>query len=272
MRSLAFGAAAAIVFVMPAFANVHQSWTEILSTYVKTDSTGLNRFDYAKLKASAADSAKLDKYIVDLQKLTPSKMTDKEAFAYWANLYNAATVQVIIQNYPVKSIRDINKNIGNVFGGPWKLNILNVEGNALSLDHIEHGILRGEREAPNKAAFRVKDWKDPRVHYAVNCASIGCPNLPTKAFTAETLDADLDAGARAYVNHPRAVTVRADGRLTVSSIYKWFKVDFGNTDAGVIAHLTKYAKPELAAKLKASKGVAGDAYDWSINSPAVGRS
>jgi hypothetical protein len=110
-------------------------------------------------------------------------------------------------------------------------------------------------------------FKDPRVHYAVNCASVGCPNLQPEAFTAAKLESLLDAGARAYVNHPRGVTVSADG-VRVSSIYSWFKADFGDNDAAVLKHLGKYAKPDLAQKLKSADRIAGDSYDWTLNDVA----
>ncbi len=108
-------------------------------------------------------------------------------------------------------------------------------------------------------------FKDPRVHYAINCVSYGCPNLRNKAWTAATLAADLDLAARDYINHPRGVTILTGNRLRVSSIYKWFAEDFGGTDAGKIAHLRKYARPKLAAALSANPVIAEDAYDWSLN-------
>ena len=166
----------------------------------------------------------------------PSKLPRNEAFAYWANLYNAITLQVILDRFPVHSIRDI-KSDGlfdpKAYIGPWRTKRVTVEGKQLSLDDIEHEIMR-------------PTFKDPRVHYSVNCASFGCPNLPAKAWNAATLDADLDAAARDFINHPRGVAVLAGGKLKVSSIYKWFRDDFGADDAAVIAHLKKYAKPELA--------------------------
>jgi hypothetical protein len=99
-----------------------------------------------------------------------------------------------------------------------------------SLGDIEHGVMR-------------PTFRDPRVHYAVNSASIGYPNLRPRAFRAATLEAELDEAARAFVNHPRGVSVLPDGRLRVSSIYHWFKDDFGGEDAGVIAHLRRHAAP-----------------------------
>ena len=118
-------------------------------------------------------------------------------------------------------------------------------------DDIEHRILRPL-------------WREPRTHYAINCASIGCPNLMREAFTAGNTEALLDAGARAYVNHPRGVTVAGDN-LVVSSIYDWFQVDFGGSDKGVIRHLRQYAEPALEARLQRFDSIDDDEYDWSLN-------
>jgi Protein of unknown function, DUF547 len=222
---------------------------------VKPGSDGLNRVDYAAFKR--AGHKELKAYLARLQSVDPKGLSRMEQFAFLANLYNAKTIDIVLDKYPVKSIKDIKLGGGLAAaftGGPWKAKVLAVAGMELSLDDIEHGILR--------AVF-----KDPRVHYAVNCASVGCPNLPTEAFTAANLDSLLDAGARAYVNHPRGVTAGADG-IRVSSIYNWFKVDFGNNDAAVLKHLAKYAKPELAQKLKSADRVAGDSYDWTLNDVA----
>ncbi|MGE0517333.1 MAG: DUF547 domain-containing protein, partial [Hyphomicrobiaceae bacterium] len=154
--------------------------------------------------------------------------------------------------YPVKSIKDISLGNG-LFGafsrGPWKAKVLTIRGLELSLDDIEHGILRPV-------------FKDPRVHYAVNCASIGCPNLRGEALTGAKLSSQLDDGARLYVNHPRGARL-VNGELVVSSIYDWFKSDFG--DDGVLAHLRKYATPDLAARLKAATSINGYQYDWTLN-------
>jgi hypothetical protein len=121
----------------------------------------------------------------------------------------------------------------------------------LSLDDIEHRILR--------AVFR-----DPGVHYSVNCASIGCPNLQNEAFTG--LNSQLDAGARAFVNNPRESAASGScQRVVVSSIYNWFKADFGGTDEGVLTHLRKYAMPDLAVKLKTATSISDYQYDWRLN-------
>ena len=124
---------------------------------------------------------------------------------------------------------------------------------SLSLNDIEHRILR-------------PIYGDPRIHYAVNCASLGCPNLAGLAYTATNTESLLEAGARAYINHPRGVEL-ANGRLRLSSIYKWFKVDFGGTDERLLVHLRKYAEPELARQLAAYDGRIRYDYDWDLNAP-----
>ncbi|MGH8456216.1 MAG: DUF547 domain-containing protein, partial [Stenotrophobium sp.] len=105
---------------------------------------------------------------------------------------------------------------------------------------------------------------DPRTHYSVNCASLSCPNLAARAWTAGSLDEMLDAAARAYVSSPRAVSVQ-DGKLSVSSIYVWYQADFGGSDAGVITHLKQYAAPALAAQLAGVRKISDDHYDWALN-------
>lgn len=229
------------------------SYGDLLARYVRPSPDGINRVDYPKWAASAEDKAKLKGYIADLAGRTPSKMQREEAFAYWANLYNAITLQVVLDRYPVSSIRDI-KSEGlfdpKAYTGPWRTKRVKVEGREYSLDDIENDVMR-------------PTYKDPRVHYSVNCASLGCPNLPTKPWAAATLDASLDAAARDFVNHPRGVAVIGPKKLKVSSIYKWFKDDFGG-DAGVLAHLRKYAGPKLLSALDAGATIAEDNYDWAL--------
>lgn len=230
----------------------HSVWDGLLKTYVKAESDGLNRIDYAGFKSGG--HAKLKAYIAGLQTVDPTTLDRPEQFALLANLYNAKTIDIVLDRYPVKSIKDISLGggvIASIKGGPWKANVLKLAGTPLSLDDIEHGILRPV-------------FKDPRVHYAVNCASVGCPNLMAEALTGTKLEAQLEAGARAYVNHPRGVSVTKDG-LVVSSIYHWFEEDFGGSDAGVLKHLQRYAAPDLSAKLKSARDVSGHRYDWTLN-------
>lgn len=228
----------------------------LLGRYVALPGDGVARVDYARWKASAMDLAALEAWIAEAAQRRPSAMARPTAFSYWANLYNALTLKVVLERYPVASIKDIRSTgVGfdpRQFSGPWRTRLVTVEGNRMSLDDIEHGTMR-------------PTFRDPRVHYAVNCASIGCPNIPARAWRAESLEPDLDAAARAFINHPRGAAVLPEGRLRVSSIYKWFREDFGGDDAGVIAHLRRYAAAPLAAGLQGATRVAEDAYDWGLN-------
>lgn len=237
-----------------AHATDDSAFDALLSRYVVVSSDGINRVNYRAWKASAEDMRALDAYIAQMQRERPSAMRRDEAFAYWANLYNAVTLQVVLQNYPVNSIRDIRSRTLDPRGlvGPWRTKIVAVEGRRMSLDDIEHGTLRPQ-------------FGDPRVHYAVNCASIGCPNLQPRAWRAQTLNADLDAAARAYVNHPRGVSISANGDVRASSIFDWFKSDFGGADAGVLAHVRRYADPALTRRLQNASAIRSYGYDWALN-------
>ena len=230
----------------------HSAWDRLLKSYVRPGADGLNRVDYTAFKSGGQDQLKL--YIRALEQTDPQALDRPEQFAFLANLYNAKTIDIVLDKYPVKSIKDISLGGGllaSIGGGPWKAKVLKLRGVDLSLDDIEHGILR--------AVF-----KDPRVHYSVNCASVGCPNLQTEAFTGAKLEQQLDDAARAFVNSARAAKVTKSS-LVVSSIYSWFKADFGATDAGVLAHLRRYAGPDLATSLKGISAVSNHQYDWSLN-------
>lgn len=226
----------------------HAPWTALLRKHV-VEQPGVNPVRYGAF--TAEDRAALGRYIETLSGVAVDSLAPEAQFAYWANLYNALTVDVVLDHYPVASIRDIDISPGLFASGPWDAPLVTVQGEALTLNDIEHRILRPV-------------FGDPRVHYAVNCASVGCPDLGTQAFEAATLDAQLTAAARAYVNDPRGVTVR-DGAVTVSSIYDWFIADFGGTEAGVLAHLRAHADPALAAALEGVTAIDEAAYDWALN-------
>ena len=235
----------------------HTAWQEILNGYLRVHDSGVNRFDYGALKANAGDFAKLASYLASLQSLDPRDYSRAEQKAYWINFYNALTVQVVADAYPVKSIKDISESLlGSlgIFGGPWDDVHAKVAGRDLTLNNIEHGILR-------------PIWRDNRIHYAVNCASYGCPNLCPTAFTEDNAEELLDAGARAYVNHPRGVEFMDDDFIIISSIYKWYAADFGGTEKSVIEHLVKYADKALATRLRKFAGSVDYEYDWSLNRP-----
>ena len=234
----------------------HAAWEGLLKTYVSADPEGLNRFDYRGV--SAADRMALEGYIAALAAVPIDNFNRDEQKAYWLNLYNALTVRLILQHYPVESIRDIDISPGLFSDGPWDKALIEVAGEDLTLNDIEHRILR-------------PIWGDPRIHYGVNCASVGCPNLADTAFTGANTEALLERGARDYVNSPRGTRLE-DDTLVISSIYVWFQEDFGGDVEGIVAHLLRYAEPALAARLESAGPPQDHAYDWSLNDtprPAV---
>ena len=226
----------------------HDPWAGFLADYVREGDDGVNRVAYADV--TPADKAALDSYVQVLAGLPIRSHGRDEQMAYWINLYNALTVRVILDHYPVDSIRDIDIS-GFFADGPWGADLLTIEGQEVSLDDIEHRILR-------------PIWRDPRIHYAVNCASIGCPDLQPEPFRAGDLDAQLDGAAGGYVNDQRGAAIE-DGELVVSSIYEWFQEDFGGNEAGVNRHLKVHAGPELGPRLGAFSSIDDDRYDWSLN-------
>ena len=230
----------------------HRAWAAFLGRYATSDRLGVVRLPYARI--SAADRQALFGYIGVLERTTVSRLRRAEQLAYWVNLYNALTVKVVLDHYPVKSIRDIRLGGGLTaafFGGPWDAKLLRIEDQMVSLNDIEHRILRPL-------------WNDPRLHYVVNCASTSCPALPRQPLTAATADEIMNRAANAYVNG--AYGVRRQGAdIWISSIYRWFREDFGGTDATVLAHLARYATGDLAATLSRGPRIVNDFYDWSLN-------
>lgn len=227
----------------------HGAWDNFLATYVKRDQEGINRVSYANV--SDQDKSDLEAYLGALSGVAIRTHNKSEQLAYWINLYNAVTIKVVLDHYPVQSIKDIGISPGLFSVGPWGRKLVEIEGEPLSLDDIEHRILR-------------PIWKDPRIHYAVNCASIGCPNLALEAYTAANTERLLQQGAADYINHSRGVTVTRRG-LTVSKIYDWFMEDFGGDEEGIVDHLLEFADTELAGQIRSSNGIDRYRYDWSLN-------
>ena len=230
----------------------HKDWQTLLDHYLDGQHvSGINRFNYAGLAKNQTDKNKLNRYLDYLQQQNPHKYARNEQKAYWINLYNALTVKIVLDHYPVESITKIHN--GWFAFGPWNDVHAVVLGKNLTLNNIEHGILR-------------PIWKDNRIHYAVNCASMGCPNLSTQAFTAANTESLLEEAAKNYINHPRAVQFKQE-KLLVSSIYHWYKVDFGGSDSNLIKHLFVYAEGDLKDKLQTYQGSIDHDYNWQLNQP-----
>jgi len=232
----------------------HTALDQFLSKYLITTSAdntlsqGANLIRYQDV--SDTDEQALIAYINRLQATPVSTLNRNEQLAFWINLYNAETIRVILENYPVSTIRDIQTSALD-FNGPWNDTRLTVEGTDLSLGEIENKIVR-------------PIFKDPRIHYGLNCAAIGCPNLRPQAYKAYNLDSALDEQTRAFINNPRGVNIE-DGKLTVSRIFLWYENDYGDSKADVISHLSQYAQPALKNELAGISTISKYEYDWSLN-------
>jgi hypothetical protein len=195
-----------------------------------------------------AEEAKLDRYLSILESTNPDSLDREEQFAFYINAYNGWTIKLILTGYPgVKSIKDL----GSIFQSPWKKEIVRINGQTLTLDDIEHKILRPR-------------FKDARVHFAINCASKSCPPLIPEPYRGPVLDTQLDRVTGNFLNTPENFRLEGD-TLWVSSIFKWFSGDFNDDPAGFYR---TYAKGELKKQLD-QKGdrikVKFLDYDWSLN-------
>ena len=230
----------------------HSAWTEFLQRYVVRSADNITSVTYDSVTSN--DRQKLVQYVDYLQALPVRSFNQNSQLAYWINLYNARTVLLILENQPVESITDIKPSGGFLSFGPWGEKLLQIEGQSVSLNDIEHRILR-------------PIWQDPRLHYALNCASIGCPNLQEMAFTSQNANDQLDRGAYDYINHPRGVRLDEQG-VVLSKIYAWFAHDFGQDRLALFAHLSRYADKELKVQLQSLPKINGYEYSWKLNKTA----
>ncbi len=226
----------------------HAPWSRLLAAYLSDGPQNVKLFNYAAVTKD--DRQALKTYLGQLQKVQVTGLSRKAQMPFWINLYNALTVEVILENYPVESIRDIKSGLFS--SGPWGSELVTVEGHRLSLDDIEHEILRAI-------------WQDKRIHYVVNCASIGCPNLAVEAYTEENTPQLLDKGARDYINSPRGVRFEGDD-IIASKLFSWYDDDFGS-ETELLAHIRDHADPELLSKLEGKTEIYDYEYDWALNAP-----
>ena len=233
----------------------HDRWDAFLATYVVAGADGVHRVRYGEVDPGGL--AQLAAYLADCKRVAISAYRRDEQYAFWLNLYNAVTVRTVLEHYPVRSVRNVGLVPSWLGGGPWDTPRIRVEDEPLSLNDIEHRILR-------------RSWRDARIHYAINCGAVGCPNLQRSAFRGAGVGAALDAAATAFVNDPRGIRFDGD-RLSACRIFSWFREDFGSTDTALLDHLRRCAAPALRARLEGRTRIDHYHYDWSLNDAAAAR-
>jgi hypothetical protein len=218
----------------------HGLYAELLEKYVKNGEVNYQGFKN--------EESKLDQYLKILEDTDSKSLCRNGQFAFYVNAYNAWTIKLILSGYPgVKSIRDL----GGWLKNPWKKPICRIDGDVLTLDDIEHNILRPR-------------FKDPRIHFAVNCASKGCPPLRAEPYLGVSLNEQLEESTEGFINNPYYNHLKGN-TLYVSQIFEWFSGDF-NDD--IIGFFAKYARGELKRDLEAKREnikVKYIDYDWSLN-------
>lgn len=210
----------------------HAAWDSLLLRYVSP----VGKVNYAALKKN--DTEALEAYCRQLSEHAPQEDWSRaEQMAYWINAYNAFTVKLIVEHYPISSIMNLNG------GKTWEVKRIPIGNNTYSLNQIEHYILRAR-------------FGDPRVHFALNCAARSCPPLLHRAYTASQLDSLLDARTRSFIQDARQNTI-SSSQAQVSKIFEWYAADFGD----LRSYLNRYAK----VKMKKEATITYREYDWNLN-------
>jgi len=232
--------------------SVDAIFTDLLRDHVED-----GRVDYPSLCADA----RFKTYLGQLSATDPDTLPDDHVrLAFWINAYNAFTLEVICDNYPVKSINDLH--FGGLIVGTvtkktvWHKKFIVINGEKMSLDHIEHDIVRPE-------------FQDPRAHFGLVCASVSCPPLRTEAFEGDMLDAQLDDQARIFFSQPGKNYFDLDEKTAyLSKILDWFSNDFGENDEEILLFVSQYLADHLAAAIRrdpAAWDIKHTEYDWGLN-------
>ena len=218
----------------------HHAWTELLNQHI-TEAGLVNYQGFIQ------DSLLLNSYLAQVSQNPPSaNWTESEQLAYWINAYNAFTVKLIIKHYPLSSIKDIADGLPMI-NSPWDIKFFKIGNSDFDLNTIEHEILR-------------KEFNEPRIHFAINCASISCPKLRNEAFSAEMLDGQLDEQARQFINDPQNNILLESG-MKLSKIFDWFKNDFIRSQM-LPAYLQKFTSAEISGSRTKIEYMD---YDWNLN-------
>ncbi|MGY0391664.1 DUF547 domain-containing protein [Bizionia sp. KMM 8389] len=209
----------------------HDIWNSFLQKQV----TNTGAVNYKSIKENPEQ---LNLYLQEFKKTVPNKnWTKNDVLAYWINAYNAFTIKLIIDNYPVSSIKDIKK--------PWDQEFIVINNKTVSLNYIEHTVLRKMNE--------------PRIHFAIVCASASCPKLQNKAYFPETLNTQLTAATEAFLADDSKNTIK-NKEVELSKIFKWFSKDF-KEQGSLISFLNTYSNIKIASDAK----IDYKDYSWELN-------
>lgn len=223
----------------------HASFTELLQKHVD-DRGGVDYEGFLK------DRKALGNYLKVLQRNPPNKQewSEEDQIAYWINVYNAFTIELILEHYPVESIKDIAGGIPFV-NTPWDIKFIEIAGETYDLNNIEHGILR-------------KHFEEPLIHVAVNCAAISCPKLLNEAYEGSTLNSQLERQAAFYINSSGKNDISGDN-WELSRILKWYGGDFKKRYGSVEGFVRAFAKGSLSE----NPDISFKEYDWNLNMPGA---
>ncbi|HLO54504.1 MAG TPA: DUF547 domain-containing protein [Saprospiraceae bacterium] len=209
----------------------YKAWDTFLKKYV----SAIGDVDYKSIKANRKELDAITKIFSATSVLTSWSKSDQLAF--WINSYNAFTIDLVVNNYPLKSIQGLDG------GKPWDVKRINIGGKKYSLNNIENDIIRPQ-------------FKDARIHFAVNCAAKSCPPILNGAFFGKTLDTQLDEVTKKFINNAKYQTI-TDSSMSLSKIFDWYAQDFGD----IRTFINKYS----VVKVNKNSNIKFRDYDWSLN-------
>lgn len=219
----------------------HKEWNTLLNKHV--DEAG--NVDYKGFKS---EEKALNEYLTVLSKNHPDNSWKRnDRLAFWINAYNAFTVKLIVKNYPVKSIKDLGGSIYKV-NTPWDIKFIKIGEEVYDLNNIEHGMIR-------------KEFSDPRIHFAVNCASVSCPKLRNEAYVGTTIEQQLEDQAKYFINNKVKNQIKSTKKAKLSKIFRWYKGDFTSSGMSIVEYINQYADVKLEADAK----IEFLDYDWDLN-------
>ena len=228
----------------------HLLWQTLLTGHVIASADGINRVSYGAFDDTS--KAILSQYINSLSQTKPTQLNRNQQLAYWVNLYNAQTIQVVLNHPKQDSILSMGPLLAF---GPWDEPYLEIEGKPVTLNDIEHRILR-------------PIWRDHRLHFVLNCASIGCPNLSRSAYMPANMAAQLAQAEQTFLQHPRAVSFTDSNTLQLTSLFDWYQTDFADNEKQLLDYVARQ-RPDLAERIatlaKLKKPKIKYVYDWSLN-------